>query len=110
MSVSDANNILSWLHGKDDIIRQIKSWNDGSKRCPFLDAGLKCIIYVVRPLICNIFGHVKEQQCPNGVLFDKWADEYNDVFIDNIANGFVTTKSIADFVISGSSLVVTKNR
>jgi Fe-S-cluster containining protein len=34
--------------------------------CPFLQADKTCGIYPMRPLICRVFGHAEDAECPRG--------------------------------------------
>jgi len=40
--------------------------------CPLLSDDHKCLVYQVRPLICRLWGLVKEMKCPHGCEPSRW--------------------------------------
>lgn len=41
-------------------------------RCKLLDQCGNCSVYDYRPLICRLFGVVKQMQCPFGCIPERW--------------------------------------
>lgn len=40
--------------------------------CPSLTASGRCAVYSVRPMICRVWGLVREMACPWGCVPDRW--------------------------------------
>jgi uncharacterized protein len=52
--------------------------------CEYLEDGA-CSVYVVRPLICRLYGAVEKMRCPFGCLPERWvSDEEVHEFIRRI--------------------------
>lgn len=43
--------------------------------CSMLSPDKKCIAYEARPLICRLYGMVKQMQCEHGCVPDRWVGE-----------------------------------
>lgn len=87
--------------------RQFGYADTNPDKCPFLTPKKTCLIYPVRPVVCRMYGHLKDtpgmpkwcsMQCPEGIGFTLLGpDEYLDVvrpWFDATAKAFCR---IADF-------------
>jgi Fe-S-cluster containining protein len=45
---------------------------DASLVCPYLNKVGQCDAYSVRPLICRLWGTVRQMQCPHGCEPERW--------------------------------------
>jgi Fe-S-cluster containining protein len=62
----EVDTIRDYIIDHPEIINRIMIEPDGIN-CPFCDTKAKrCIIYPVRPIICQLFGVAENCVCPNG--------------------------------------------
>jgi hypothetical protein len=102
----------------DDELRRIKSYikmkgivpMDQGVTCPFFQKGT-CQVYPVRPIACQLFGHVEKMTCPRGYnvnvsektvakLFRRQGKKKADHFLHEFLPSFTTDgliKTIEDY-------------
>lgn len=65
-------------HKMDKFHHALFTQDDVAKKkapCKMLDSCGNCTIYNIRPLICRLFGIVKQMKCPFGCIPEKWLSD-----------------------------------
>lgn len=81
LTAPEAEAIGEWICENkelEDVKAQFLHFDDNPKMCPFLTPEKTCFIYPARPVVCVMFGHLKDtpelpkkwsQECPEGIKF-----------------------------------------